>query len=50
MKNYVKFTLILSSLLTFATLTSCVPLVAGAAGGYLLKDEGYSVQSPITKE
>jgi len=30
--------------------TSCVPLVAGAAVGYIAADEGYRVQSPIKKE
>lgn len=30
-------------------LSSCVPLAAGAAGGYLLRDEGYKVQSPTTE-
>ncbi len=31
-------------------LSSCVPLVAGAAVGYIAADEGYRVQSPIKKE
>lgn len=30
-------------------LSSCVPLAAGAAGGYMLRDEGYEVQSPVTR-
>ena len=30
--------------------TSCLPLVAGAAVGYLAAEEGYRVQSPIKKE
>lgn len=31
-------------------LSSCVPLVAGAAGGYILAEEGVEVRSPITSE
>lgn len=30
--------------------TSCVPLAIGAAGGYILNEEGYKVQSPVTKK
>lgn len=30
--------------------TSCIPLVAGAAVGYVAAEEGYRVQSPIKKE
>ena len=29
--------------------SSCVPLVAGAAVGYVAHDEGYRVHSPISK-
>jgi hypothetical protein len=46
----IKLLLILSSLAAYTGLSSCVPLVVGAAGGYMLKDEGYKVQSPIKKE
>ena len=45
-----KLTLILLSLATLKLLSSCVPLAAGAAGGYLLHKEGYRVQSPLTRE
>lgn len=35
----------------FITLSSsCVPLIAGAAGGYIMRDKGYEVQSPVKKE
>ncbi len=30
-------------------LSSCVPLAAGAAGGYLLHREGYRVQNPLER-
>ncbi len=30
--------------------TSCVPLVAGAAVGYVAHAEGYRVENPIQKE
>lgn len=32
-----------------STLSSCLPLAAGAAVGYIAHDEGYRVQSPIKK-
>ena len=44
------------SLFTLAALTilvvgtSCVPLAIGAAGGYVASEEGYRVQSPVTKD
>ncbi|MEJ6578503.1 MAG: hypothetical protein QNL33_02270 [Akkermansiaceae bacterium] len=51
MNKKLKFTLLaLVGGIAFSNLTSCVPLAAGAAGGYLLKEEGYKVQSPITKD
>ncbi|MDP0490439.1 MAG: hypothetical protein Q7Q71_05270 [Verrucomicrobiota bacterium JB023] len=51
MKNYRLHKLTLASLLLLAGLsTSCVPLAAGAAGGYMLRDEGYEVQSPVEKD
>lgn len=41
----------IAAVLIFAGLcSSCVPLAAGAAGGYLLRDEGFKVQPPITDE
>jgi hypothetical protein len=30
-------------------LGSCLPLAAGAAAGYIAHDEGYRVQSPVTR-
>jgi hypothetical protein len=35
---------------SICTLSSCVPLVAGAAVGYIAHEEGYRVQSPIKKD
>ena len=40
----------LLALLALVGLSSCVPLAVGAAGGYMLKEEGYDVRSPVTKE
>lgn len=31
-------------------LSSCLPLAAGAAGGYILRDSGHKVQSPVTDD
>ncbi len=31
-------------------MNSCVPLAVGAAAGYVARDNGYEVQSPITKK
>ncbi|MGJ8655934.1 MAG: hypothetical protein ACSHX6_05725 [Akkermansiaceae bacterium] len=50
MKKYLKYALIASAAATISGLTSCVPLAAGAAGGYLLSEDGYKVQSPITRD
>ena len=33
-----------------SSLSSCLPLAAGAAAGYMVRDQGYTVQSPLTKE
>jgi hypothetical protein len=33
-----------------SSFSSCLPLAAGAAAGYVAHDQGYRVQSPITKE
>lgn len=32
-----------------SSLSSCLPLAAGAAAGYVAHKEGYRVQSPVTK-
>ena len=32
-----------------SSLSSCLPLAAGAAGGYIAHKEGYRVQNPIKK-
>jgi hypothetical protein len=31
-------------------LSSCIPLAAGAAAGYVAHKEGYRVQSPVQKK
>jgi hypothetical protein len=31
------------------SLSGCLPLAAGAAGGYVAHKEGYRVQSPVTR-
>jgi hypothetical protein len=31
------------------SLSSCVPLAVGAAAGYVARDNGYEVQSPLKK-
>lgn len=33
-----------------SSLSSCLPLAAGAAAGYVAHDQGYRVQSPVTRE
>jgi hypothetical protein len=33
-----------------SSISSCLPLAAGAAAGYVARDQGYTVQSPLTKE
>lgn len=32
------------------SVSSCVPLAIGAAGGYVLNDQGYKLQAPLTKQ
>ncbi|MGD7652428.1 MAG: hypothetical protein ACQCXQ_04375 [Verrucomicrobiales bacterium] len=32
-----------------SALSSCLPLAAGAAAGYVAHEEGYRVRNPITK-
>ena len=50
MKNLMKRLVALGSLaLVFASLGSCIPLAAGAAGGYFMHKEGYRLQSPVKK-
>lgn len=34
--------------IAFASLSSCLPVAAGAAAGYIAHDEGVRVQSPFT--
>ena len=35
--------------LGIASFSSCLPLAAGAAGGYVAHKEGYRVQTPLYK-
>ena len=51
MKNISK-RLVVGSVMVFGfgSLSSCVPLAAGAAGGYILHQEGYRFQNPVVKE
>jgi hypothetical protein len=44
-----KIALLSSVGLAILGLSSCLPLVAGAAVGYVAHDEGYRVKNPIEK-
>jgi len=44
-----KLILLLVATLGTACLSSCLPLAAGAAAGYVARDNGYRVQSPVSK-
>lgn len=44
-----KLILLLAATAGAAILSSCLPLAAGAAAGYVARDQGYKVQSPIKK-
>ena len=50
-KNVMKIsilTLLIATVVT-SSLSSCLPLVAGAAAGYVAHDQGYRVRNPFTK-
>jgi hypothetical protein len=50
MKKLMKRLFVVGSLaLVFGSLGSCIPLAAGAAGGYFMHKEGYRLQSPVKK-
>lgn len=50
MKKLMKRLVVVGSLaLVFGSLGSCIPLAAGAAGGYFMHKEGYRFQSPVMK-
>ena len=50
MKKLMKGLVVVGSLaLVFGSLGSCIPLAAGAAGGYFMHKEGYRFQSPVKK-
>lgn len=44
-----KLLLLLAAAVGVASLSSCLPLAAGAAAGYVAHDQGYRVQNPIKK-
>ncbi len=44
-----KAIMLLVATVAASTLSSCLPLAAGAAAGDIAHDEGYRVQSPIMK-
>jgi hypothetical protein len=44
-----KTIMLLVAAIAASTLSSCLPLAAGAAAGYVAHEEGYRVQSPIKK-
>jgi hypothetical protein len=44
-----RFISLVAIALGVASLASCLPVAAGAAGGYVAHKEGYRVQSPIYK-
>jgi hypothetical protein len=41
--------LYLSAAIVISSTTSCLPLAAGAAAGYIAHDQGLRVQNPITR-
>jgi hypothetical protein len=41
---------LLAVVISATSISSCLPLAAGAAAGYVARDQGYHVQSPLTKE
>lgn len=50
MKKFMKGLVVVGSLvLVLGSLSSCIPLAAGAAGGYFMHKEGYRLQSPVKK-
>ncbi|OUV12022.1 MAG: hypothetical protein CBC46_09245 [Verrucomicrobiaceae bacterium TMED86] len=50
MKKLMKGLVVIGSLvLVLGSLSSCIPLAAGAAGGYFMHKEGYRLQSPVKK-
>jgi len=40
---------LMKRLFVVGSLGSCIPLAAGAAGGYFMHKEGYRLQSPVKK-
>jgi len=47
--NLCKFAILSVAGCAFLGLSSCLPLAAGAAAGYIAHEEGYRVTNPIKK-
>ena len=47
--SFSRITLLGLADLALLGLSSCIPLAAGAAAGYIAHEEGYRVQSPLKK-
>ncbi|QTN32825.1 hypothetical protein HZ994_10950 [Akkermansiaceae bacterium] len=47
--SFRQFALLSTASIALFGLSSCLPLAAGAAVGYVAHDEGYRVQNPIKK-
>lgn len=47
--NFRRFAFFSLASIAFLGLSSCLPLAAGAAAGYIAHDEGYRVTNPIKK-
>ncbi len=44
-----QFLLLGTTCICLLGMSSCLPLAAGAAAGYIAHDEGYRVRNPVTK-
>lgn len=45
----IRFISLLAVIIGASSVSSCLPLAAGAAAGYMVRDQGYQVQSPVTR-
>lgn len=48
--SHTSIKLLLCLAISVGGVSSCVPLAVGAAAGYVARDNGYEVQSPIKKK
>lgn len=48
-KRIPRIALFVSAAMAILGMSSCLPLAAGAAAGYVAHDEGYRVTNPIKK-